>query len=194
MGFFSRKLTSTQEAELEDFSRTLHTVRQQCEQAFSEMLNNTKDLVAICDQALKEDRDLAPAEFLLDLAIVGFGIRKAVHHSCRVPEQTVDMTRLIEGNKEALNTYSSFLRDMQAEVLALKPASWYPKKYKKVHDSWVSYFESILQFLDTAIGALQSPEPLKHDPRHGNDRLNIFVWALNSIAMFSQEVFIPADL
>lgn len=83
---------------------------------------------------------------------------------------------------------------MQAEILALKPASWYPKKYKKVHDSWVSYFESILQFLDTAIGALQSPEPLKHDPRHGNDRLNIFVWALNSVAMFSQEVFIPADL
>jgi hypothetical protein len=194
VGFFSRKLTSTQEAELEDFSRTLQTLRQQCEEAFTKMLNNTKDLVAICDQALKEDRDLAPAEFLLDSTVVGFGIRKTAHHTHRVPEQTVDTTRLIESNKEALNRYSSFLRDTQGKVLALKPASWYPKKYKKVHDSWVLYFESILQFLDTAIGALQPPERLKHDPRRGNDRLNVFVWALNSIAMFSQEAFLPADL
>lgn len=186
MGFFSKRLTSTQEGELEEFSRTLEIVRQQCEEAFSQMLNNTKDLVAICDQALKEDRNLAPAEFMLDSTVVGAGIRKTVYHTRRVPEQTVDTAKLIEGNKEALNTYSSFLRDMQGKLLSRKPASWYPKKYKKVHDSWVSYFDTILKFLDTAIGALQPPEPLKHDPRHGNDRLNVFVWALNSIAMFTR--------
>ena len=194
MGLFSRRLTSTQEGELEEFSRTLEIVRQQYEEAFSQMLNNTKDLVTICNQALKEDRNLAPAEFMLDSTVVGFGMRKTVHHTRRVPEQTVDTARLIGDNKEALNTYSSFLRDMQGKLLSRKPASWYPKKYKKVHDSWVSCLETISQFLDTAIGALQPPVPLKHDPRHGNDRLNVFVWALNSIAMFSKKMFLPADL
>ena len=194
VGLFSRELSPAQEGELGDFSRALEIMRQQCEDAFSQMLNNTKDLVAVCDQALKEDRNLAPAEFMLDSTVIGSGISKAVHHTRRIPEQTVDTARLIEHNKEMLNTYSSFLNDTQGKLLSRKPASWYPKKYKKVHDSWVSYFETMLQLVNTAIGALQPPEQLKHDPKHGNDRLNVFVWALNSIAMFSQKMFLPADL
>jgi hypothetical protein len=53
VGFFSRRLTLTQEGELEEFSRTLEIVQQQCEEAFSQMLNNTKDLVAILSPAGK---------------------------------------------------------------------------------------------------------------------------------------------
>lgn len=193
MGLFLKKLSYTQKAELGEYSRTLHILHQQCEQAFSNMLNGTKDLMAICDQTLQEDRDLGPSEFLIESAI-GFGIRKTVQHVRRVPETTIDITSLIEGSKEALDTYSSFLRDMHAKALSLKPANWYPKKYKKVYDSWDSYFKLRLQFLETAIGVLQPPEPLKHDPRHGNDKLNLFVYALNSIAMFSRETFLPKDL
>jgi len=194
MGLFSKKLTSAQQAELQEFGRTFQMVRQQSEQAFRKMLDGTKDLVAICDQAQLEDRNLEPSEFLLDSTVTGIGIRKAVHHTRRVVEHPVDTTSLIESSKEALEIYSNFLRDTQAKVLSLRPADWYPKKYKKVHDSWVLYFEGRLQYLDYAFGALQPPEPLKRDPRHGNNKLGVFVWALNSIAMFSKEIFLPKDL
>jgi len=61
-------------------------VREQFELAFGKMLNNTKDLVTICDQALKEVRDLSPTELLLDSTVIGSGIRRAVHHTSRVPD------------------------------------------------------------------------------------------------------------
>jgi hypothetical protein len=191
---FSKKLTSTQKAEVQEFASTLRTVRQQCEQALLDMESKTVDLSRICGQALEEDRDLGKTEYLLDA--VGHSILRP-HYVHRVPEETADTGALIEKAKEAIQVFRDSQTDMQTRILSHKPASWYPKKYRKAHDSLAFYFESSLRHVTIATGALQPPQPLKHDPRHGNDKLNLFTYALSSNARhlyFLQRWFLPKDL
>ena len=191
MSLFSKKPTPIQEVELQEFARTLYTVRQQCEQAFVDIFfSGTKDLYSLCRQALQEDRDLKPSEYLLDPVRDSWPL----HYVHRMPEEIVETGTLIEKAKETIRIYTDFLADMQTEAMSLKPAKWYPKKYRKAYDLWDSYSTRILPFLETAAGALQPPEPLKHDPGHENDKLNLFAYALDSVAMFSHEPFLPADL
>ena len=188
MGPFSKKLTPSQEAELQEFARTLREVHQGWEQALLTMHSETKALYYICCQALEENRELKAREYLLDVA----GDSRHVHYEPRMQEETVDTSTLIEKAKGAIQMYAAFLADMQAKVLSLKPANWYPKKYRKAYDSWDAYFKLMMSHLEAAAGALRPPEPLKHDPRRGS-KLNIFARALNSIAMFSRESRIPTD-
>lgn len=190
MGLFSKKLTSTQEAELQEMARTLHTVREQYERALIDMHSEIKDLYSICRQALKEGRELGESEYLLDAV----GDYRHPDHLRRIPEERVDANTLIENAKEAIRIFIDSLTDLRAKILSIKPADWYPKKYRKAHDSWDSYFKSILQFTGTAADMLKSPEPLKNDPEHGNSKLNVFAYSLNTIAMLSQELFLPKDL
>lgn len=190
MGLFSKKLTPQQELEIQEFSNTLYKVRQECEEALYNMVSETKDLYHICRQALREDRDLKSNEYLLDVV----GNYRYPNYVPKVPEETIDISTLIEKAKESIQVYGDFLAHTQTKALSLRPANWYPKKYKKVYDSWASYFNLRRQHLEMATHALQPPDPLKHDPRHGNDKLNEFVYALNTIAMFSQEIYMPKDL
>ena len=188
MGLFSKKLTSAQEVELQDFARTLQEVRQHWEQALINIQSGTRDLYYICRQALEENRELKTSEYLLDVA----SDYRHVHFVPRRQGEKVDTSTLIERAKEAIQRYTDFLRDMKVKVLFNKPADWYPKRYRKEYRLWDSYFKGILPYLDAATGALRPPEPLKHDPKHGS-KLDAFAWALNSVVMFYHESIIPVD-
>jgi hypothetical protein len=107
------------------------------------------------------------------------------------------LATLITKNSIALKTFFGILKDLHAQTSSINPSKWYPKKHKKALNSWDLYFNSLMQSIDTALGVLQSPEPLKHDPQNGKDKLNLYVYALNSIAQ-SDRLFraflLPPDL
>jgi len=192
MGLFSKRLTRTQEAELQGFAEALQTVREQSGQEITNMLIATKDLMAICHQAVIEDRNLLSIELLLDSNVEGSGLRKTVSH--RQTDQKVNISTLMASTRKGLEAYSGALANLRSIVTSLTPANWYPKKYLKAYDYCSSYFNLLSGHANKAIDLLKPPEPLKHDPSHGNDKLNLFVYSLNSIAMFSNPRFLPEDV
>ena len=190
MGLFSKKLTSTQEVELQELAKTFYTARQEYEKVLAEVYSKTKDLYYICRNVLQEDRELKAREYLVDLA----GDYRHPQYVYRIPEKTADIKKLIAKATDAIRACLEFLTDTQKRMKHIKIASWYPKKYKKAYDLWNEYLGLVIHHFDILTRVLQPPDVLKHDPGHGNDKLNIFVQYLNEIAMFSQEKFIPKDL
>lgn len=189
MGLFSKKLTPTQETELQEFATTLRAVREQCEQSWIDTRSHCNALVAIGSYAQEQDRGLQAVEHLVDIVVTGYRRYRYI-----VQEKTVDTEGLIEEAQDAIQRYKGFLIEMQAKVSFFKPANWYPKKHRKAHDSWDLYFDLRLKILEATTDALQPPEPLKRDPIHGNNKLNAFISTLNEIARFSQEMFLPKDI
>lgn len=160
MGLFSKKLTPTQEAEVQEYATKLYEACKPCIEEVSQMQSDTIVLYRICKRALQEGRDLVEIEPNVDT--------------------------LIEEARRALQAYSKSVTDAHTKLLALKPPSdWYPKVLRKAPDSLLNtYYGGALFWLKGAIDALQPPEPLKHDPEHGNDKLNVFVTGLNYTAFF----------
>jgi len=188
MAIFSKKLPASQEAELRELAGTLREVHRLWGQALFDIHSETRDLYYICCQVLEEDRELKSDEYRPDIP----GDNAGMFSEPGMPVETVDTGALIEKAKGAIRTYADFLADTQARVLVRPPADWYPKKHRKAYASWEAYFELTLPNLEAALAALRPPEPLQHDPK-GESKLETFVKALNSVAMFSQDTFLSAD-
>lgn len=189
MRLFSKKAPA-QEEELEQFALALHELRLQSRQAVLKMHAETRDLYNICRQAVREKRALRETEPVLSI-VQG---RRRFQYIPRTPIEKVGIYDLIEKAKEALQTYKDSLLDIQARVLPAKPDEWYPRKYKKTYEAWVLQLNNILKYIDTATLALQAPAPLRHTPGQRNDKLTIFIGALNQVALLAHEKTIPEDL
>ena len=181
MGLFSKKLTSAQEKELLEFQDALSVARWQCEEALWNMNKQISDLYGICLQALQEDRDLRSEEHLLVTRHITW-IRQPRNYWPSNPPQLVDTGVLIGEARKAIESYRDLMAHIGSEVLANTPPSWYPRRYRKAHDSLSTYFLGVLPWAESAIKALKPPEPLKHDAKHEKDKLNAFVQGLNLIA------------
>ncbi|GEM_PF-4928378 len=68
------------------------------------------------------------------------------------------------------------------------PAKWYPKELRKAYDSWRVCLSAEMRYLQWAIKALEPPKPLAHEPRIGNDKLNIFCAGLNYLSFFEMRL------
>jgi len=186
MGLFSKKLTSEQERELEGFSKTLASIQHEYEEATRTLFTNAKDLYGICRLALQENRDLRAKEYLTEMA----GDYRHPSWSVSVsaderPLDPIDTASLIGIAGETIQKYNEDMTQLQRQISSMEIADWYPKKYKKACDTWDLHLKAILQYLEImVIRGLKQPESLKHDPEHGNDKLNGFVAGLDYIARF----------
>lgn len=197
MGFFSKKLTSGQEKELAEFSKTLASIQHEYDAATRALVTNTEDLYGICRLALQENRDLSAKEYLTEFAGDYRHPRWSVSVSANEkPLEPIDTASLIGVAGDAIQKYNEDMTRLQGQISSIQIASWYPKKYKKAYDSWALQLKGTLQSLGKAIRGLKQPEPLKHDPEHSNDKLNLFVAGLNDIAMFRHMLgtILPTDL
>lgn len=181
MGLFSKKLTSAQEKELLEFQNVLGVARWQCEEAVWNMNKQISDLYGICLRALQEKRDLRPEEHLL-VTLHMTWTRQPRDYRPGNPPQLVDTSVLIGEARKSIESYRDLMAHIGSEVLSNTPTSWYPRKYRKAHDSLSTYFLGALPWAESVINALKPPEPLKHDAKHGKDKLNVFVQGLNLIA------------
>jgi hypothetical protein len=78
MGWFGKKLSATQEAELREFADKLNAVHEACKRAVDDFKLNTLDLYHICFHALTEDRELQTVEYLEVVeGLIEDGIRTA---------------------------------------------------------------------------------------------------------------------
>lgn len=187
MGILSKKRTPAQQEELWDFSCMLQGVRLRCQEIMVDIQAvcllgsaETCDLYYICRQALLEDRDLSSEEYAVEPVRAGSG---RLHYARRDPEAIVDIGALIGEVGYAIQSCRLGVIDEQAKVLSCKPFSWWPRECRRTHESWRLYFELMLQHVDIALEGLKPPESLKHDPKHGNDKLNMFVQGLNEMAL-----------
>ena len=181
MGLFSKKLTSAQEKELLEFQNALSVVRWQCEEALWNTNKQISGLYGICLRALQEHRDLRSEEHLLVTRHITW-TRLPRDYWPSNPLQLVDTSVLIEEARKAMESYRDFMAHIGSEALPNTPPSWYPRKYRKAHDSLSAYFLGVLPWAESVIKALKPPEPLKHDAKHGKGKLNVFVQGLNLIA------------
>jgi hypothetical protein len=91
----------------------------------------------------------------------------------------------VEEAQVACKQYTQFLTRTHDKYLNLKPpAKWYPKKLRKVYDSWGLYLLGEVKYLEGVTEALQPPKPLAHEPEIGNDKLNVFVSDFNILSHF----------
>ncbi len=181
MGLFSKKLTSAQEKELLEFENALSLVRWQCAEALWNMNKQVSKLYGICLRALKEKRDLRPEEHLL-VTRHNTWTRQPRDYRPSNPTQLVDTSVLIGEARKAIESYRDLMARIGPEVLSKTPPSWYPKKYRKAHESLSTYFLGVLPWAESVIKALKPPEPLKHEAKRGKGKLNVFVQGLNLIA------------
>jgi len=158
MGLFSKKLTSIQQAELREFANSLNAMRGLCIRAIDDFHLGTLDLYHICFRVRTQDRELQEVE---DLEVVERPTPSGVWETeFRKPGVPTNVATLIEEARRAVESYTDFLIDAQAKVSALKPADWYPKRYRKAFDSWTFYFSYLLSeiCLKFVADALQIPE------------------------------------
>ena len=181
MGLFSKKLTSAQEKELLEFQNALSVARWQCEEALWNTNKQISNLHGICLRALQEDRDLRSEEHLLVTGHITW-TRQPRDYQPSNPPQIVDTGVLIGEARKAIESYRDLMAHIGSEVMSNTPSSWYPRKYRNAHDSFSTYFLGVLPWAESVIRALKPPEPLKHDAKHGEDKLNVFVQGLNLIA------------
>ena len=164
MGVFSTKRTPEQRAELQEFTKVLQVVRQQSEQGLMALHPEVWDLYNICNEALLENRN---------------------------PEAAT--AGLIEKATERIQCCRDSLADAQAKLLSTEPSSWYPRKHRKAHASWGTYLRAALVGAKIAIEALESPEPLRHDPTRGYYTLNDFVRGL-AVLVSVRKSYLPKEL
>ena len=181
---FSNKVTPQQDLEIQEFANTLYKLHQELDKAFRHSISTTLDLYKICEKALQEDRDLEPREYLL--AEVG-------PHYIRAKER-IATSYLIEKAKESIQEFEDILLQIQSKALSNRPANWYPRKHRKVYDSWTSNLNTIRQILELAKNQLRPPEPLKRDLRFGNDKIRYFVDSLDLLAFSLDKYYIPKQL
>jgi hypothetical protein len=155
MGLFKAKLIRSQQEEVLKFAGRFYSICSPCLKAFTEFQSGTSQLYHICIEALQQDTE---------------------------PE---GVSTLIEATRAACEQYAQFLASTHNKYTTLKPpAKWYPKKIRKAYDSWGVCLSGEMKFLQGVIGALQPPKPLAHEPRIGNDKLNMFVGGLNYLSFF----------
>jgi len=173
MGWFGKKPSPEQQTELREFADSLNAVHEACKRATDDFKLNTNALYHICFRARAEDRELQELEYL---EVVDRLTKEGTWEtSFERPGLPTEVAPLVNKAQRAVGTYRDFLANMQARLLSLRADDWYPKKYRKALESWTCYVRYPLDFLHWAADALQPPEPLKHDPQHGNDKLNMFV-------------------
>ena len=181
MGLFSKKLTAAQEKELIEFQNALSIARWQCEETLWNMNKQISDLYGICLRALQEDRDLRKEEYLVVTSHKTW-TRQPRNYQPSNPPQLVDTSFLIGEARTVIESYRDLVMRIGSEVLSKTPPSWYPREYRKAHNSFSTYFLGVLPWAESVIKALKPPEPLKHDAKHGKDKLNVFIQGLNLIA------------
>lgn len=155
MSLFKKKLTLGQQEEVLKFAHNFYAICSPCREAFTEFQSQTSELYHICTESL--ERDIEPE----------------------------GVNTLVEKARVACKKYAQFLASTHDKYLNLKPpAKWYPKELRKVYDSWGVCLSGEMQCLQEAIKALQLPKPLAHEPRIGNDKLNLFIGGLNYLSFF----------
>ncbi len=190
MRLFTRKMSPVQEAELQDYVQKLRLLRSQYEQAFEVLRSEDQDLYLICRVALIEDRDLKSTEYLVSIAVN----KRQMQYVRSKPEKQVEINPLIEDSKKSLQKFNSFVMNMQAQIDSIPSAEWYPRKYKLAHSFLKMFAKDMIKYAGAATDALNSPDPLKHDPKHKNDKLDTFASSLNTIAVLSQRSLFPRSL
>lgn len=155
MSLFKRKLTREQQEEVLKFAHHFYSICSPCRRVFTKFQSRTSQLYHICREALQQDIE---------------------------PE---GVSTLVEETRAACEEYAQFLASAHDKYTNLKPpAKWYPKELRKAYESWGVCLSGEKGYLQGAITALQPPKPLAHEPRIGNDKLNIFVGGLNYLAFF----------
>jgi hypothetical protein len=158
MGVFSEKLSKEQKDETREYAVKIIESCRPYLYTFSNKHSDCVDLYQICKQALQKDQRPSGVDDL---------IKKAMN---------------------ALKEMHKALSDAHAQMLTLRPPQgWYPKVLREAPETvFNTYFSGSQSFLEMAMRALEQPDPLIHDPVHGNDKLNMFVSGLNTVAFFSQ--------
>lgn len=159
MGLFKKKLTPEQQEEVLKFAYRFHSVCSPCREAFAEFQSRTSTLYHICREAL--DRETEPE----------------------------GVSTLVGAAQVACENYMQFLARSHEKYLNLKPSpKWYPKELRKVYDSWGVCLSGEVGYLQLPIQALQLPNPLAHEPRTRNDKLNLFVSGLDYLSFFEMRL------
>lgn len=156
MSLFRKKLTSSQHKEILRFAHSFYSICSPCGEAFSKFQSQISPLYQICREALM--RDIEPE----------------------------GVSVLLVGEvQEACLQYAQFLTDVLRKYQNLgQPARWYPRGLRKACESRMVCLSGEMRYLEMAIKGIASPKPLAHEPRIGNDKLNLFVAGLNYMSFF----------
>ena len=188
MGLFSKKYSSAQEVELQEFAALLNGIRHLNSVALLKLHAGTHELYSICRVALSEDRSLNDREYAIDFT----GDMRHPRWERRYPEELKSTRVLADQARQAVQSYIQFLESTHQKLLSNNAKDWYPKDYKKAHKFWCNnHYQGTVATLKILGQAMDEPDTLKHDPAHGKDNLNVFVQFLNQVAMLSQDVFLP---
>jgi hypothetical protein len=179
MQLFGRKLTLEQKMELQGFATSLNALREQCKEAMDDLQVHTFDLYHICYRAHAENRSLRPSEYLQTIErLSGEGVWQTTSEK---PGVLTDVESLIAEATTAVGEYDNFLAVTQVKLRLRAPSSWYPRRYRKAFDSWALYFDYMRKFFTWVVDALKPPVPLRYDPMHGRDQLNMFIQGLGFV-------------
>ncbi len=159
MRLFRARLTPSQQEEVLKFAHRFYSICSPCRKAFTEFQSGTSQLYHICRESLQYDTE---------------------------PE---GVSTLVETARTACEQYARFLVSTQIKYANLRPpAKWYPKELRKAYDSWRVCLSGEMGYLQGAIKALEPPKPLAHEPRIGNDKLNMFCGGLNYLSFFEMRL------
>ena len=160
MGLFSEKLTKEQRDETREYAVTIIENCRPYLATFSRKHADCVDLYRICKQSLSNGQSPDGVDELVIKAM------------------------------NAITEMQKALIDADTQMLTIKPPqAWYPKVIREAPEKIINtYFSGSRNFLDFAVKGLGQPDPLIHDPVHGNDKLNVFVSGLNYVASFAQDL------
>lgn len=158
MGLFSEKLSKEQKNETHEYAVKIIENCRPYLSTFSNKHSDCVDLYRICKQALQKGQSPSGVD---ELVIKAMNAVKEMHKA---------------------------LTDANTQMLTIRPPqAWYPKLLREAPETiFNTYFSGSRSFLEMAMKGLEQPDPLIHDPEHGNDKLNMFVSGLNVGADFAQ--------